>query len=267
MIKLRKNGLFIAFMIFVALVFMVSCKKEAKKDDKAKADTPEVKQEEKMEMPSAKEIGRAYGILLASDLKQSGLEIDVNALKKGFQEVMSAKEEDKEKTANAEMLIRNAFLVAGEKRAKQNMEAGEKFLAENAKKDGVITTESGLQYKVIKEGTGIVPTLDGSVKIHYIGKMIDGTEFDNSRKANPDGEPIVLGNLKRVIAGWQEALPLMKQGGIYELYIPYYLAYGEQGIRTQQGQELIPPYAALIFEIELIDVRLGEEAHQEPVKE
>jgi FKBP-type peptidyl-prolyl cis-trans isomerase len=125
-------------------------------------------------------------------------------------------------------------------------EAGKKFLEDNAKKAGVKTTSSGLQYKVITEGTGKKPKATETVTVHYRGTLIDGTEFDSSYKR---GEPISFG-LNRVIAGWTEGLQLMPTGSKYEFYIPYNLAYGDRG-----AGGVIPPYATLIFEVELLGVK------------
>jgi FKBP-type peptidyl-prolyl cis-trans isomerase FklB len=124
-------------------------------------------------------------------------------------------------------------------------EAGEKYLAENAKKEGVITTKSGLQYQVLREGNGKRPSAKDTVKCHYEGFLIDGTVFDSSVQR---GEPATFG-LQQVIAGWTEGLQLMQEGGKYRFFIPYRLAYGEGG-----AGQLIPPYAALIFDVELIEV-------------
>lgn len=125
----------------------------------------------------------------------------------------------------------------------QTKEEGEKYLAENAKKDGVIALPSGLQYKVIKEGTGKKPKATDRVKCHYEGFLIDGTVFDSSVQR---GEPAVF-PLNGVIAGWTEGVQLMAEGAKYRFFIPYDLAYGSQGAGAQ-----IPPYAALIFDVELI---------------
>ena len=122
---------------------------------------------------------------------------------------------------------------------------GQKFLEENAKKEGVITTASGLQYKIIKEGNGPIPTSTDKVKVHYEGRLIDGTVFDSSIER---GEPIVFG-VTQVIPGWTEALQLMPVGSEYEVYIPYNLGYGERGA----GQS-IPPYAALVFQVQLLGI-------------
>lgn len=121
---------------------------------------------------------------------------------------------------------------------------GETFLAANAKKDGVTVLPSGLQYKVITEGTGATPTTADRVTTHYRGTLVDGTEFDSSYKR---GQPATFG-VTKVIRGWTEALLLMKEGAKWELYIPYAMAYGER------GRPSIPPYSALIFEIELISI-------------
>ena len=126
---------------------------------------------------------------------------------------------------------------------KAHKEAGEKYLADNAKKAGVVTLPSGLQYQVLKEGNGRKPSAKDSVKCHYEGFLIDGTVFDSSVQR---GEPAVFG-LQQVIAGWTEGLQLMQEGAKYRFFIPYRLAYGEGGA----GQS-IPPFAALIFDVELI---------------
>ena len=127
----------------------------------------------------------------------------------------------------------------------ENKAAGEAFLAENAKKEGVVTTESGLQYKVIKEGKGEVPTATSTVKVNYKGTLIDGTEFDSSYKRN---EPTTF-RANQVIKGWTEALTMMPVGSKWELYIPQELAYGA---RETGGQ--IKPFSTLIFEVELLEV-------------
>ena len=127
----------------------------------------------------------------------------------------------------------------------ENKAAGEKFLAENKTKEGVITTESGLQYKVIKAGKGEIPTKESSVKVNYKGTLIDGTEFDSSYKRNA---PATF-RADQVIKGWTEALTMMPVGSKWELYIPQELAYGA---RETGGQ--IKPFSTLIFEVELLEI-------------
>ena len=128
---------------------------------------------------------------------------------------------------------------------KAHKEAGEKYLAENAKKEGVITLPSGLQYQVLKEGNGKKPTAKDTVQCHYEGFLIDGTVFDSSIQR---GEPATF-PLQQVIAGWTEGLQLMQEGAKYRFFIPYRLVYGEGGAGNS-----IPPFAALIFDVELIQV-------------
>ena len=122
---------------------------------------------------------------------------------------------------------------------------GEQYLADNASKDGVVTLPSGLQYKVIKEGNGRKPKATDKVKCHYEGFLIDGTVFDSSVQR---GEPAVF-PLNQVIAGWTEGLQLMQEGAKYRFFIPYHLGYGERGAGAS-----IPPFATLVFDVELIEV-------------
>ena len=131
-------------------------------------------------------------------------------------------------------------------KGKEAKEAGEKYLAENAKKEGVVTLPSGLQYQLLKEGNGRKPKATDSVVCHYEGMLIDGTMFDSSIQR---GEPATFG-LQQVIAGWTEGLQLMQEGAKYRFFIPYLLGYGESGA----GQS-IPPFSALIFDVELIEVK------------
>ena len=131
-------------------------------------------------------------------------------------------------------------------KGKEAKEAGEKYLAENAKKEGVVTLPSGLQYQVLKEGNGRKPKATDSVVCHYEGMLIVGTMFDSSIQR---GEPATFG-LQQVIAGWTEGLQLMQEGAKYRFFIPYLLGYGESGA----GQS-IPPFSALIFDVELIEVK------------
>lgn len=129
--------------------------------------------------------------------------------------------------------------------SKINLKESKAFLAENKEKEGVVTLESGLQYKVLKEGTGPLPQATDKVKTHYVGTLIDGTEFDSSVKR---GEPIIF-SVTGVIPGWTEALQLMKVGAKWKLFIPPELGYGENGAGNRIG-----PNAALIFEVELISI-------------
>ena len=145
----------------------------------------------------------------------------------------------------AQQYLQTYFVEASAKEAAQNKEAGEKFLAENKTKEGVITTESGLQYKVEKEGTGEKPTAADRVKVHYTGTLLDGTKFDSSVDR---GEPAEFG-VSQVIRGWTEGLQIMPAGSKYIFWIPSELAYGERGA----GQD-IKPNSVLKVEVELLEV-------------
>lgn len=136
--------------------------------------------------------------------------------------------------------------INNEKLYGPNREAGEKFLAENKTKDGVQTTASGLQYRIIKEGKGAIPTKDDKVKVLYTGKLIDGTVFDSTDNRN--GEPATFG-VGQVISGWTEALTMMPVGSKWEVFIPQELGYGASGAGNS-----IEPYSALIFEVELLGI-------------
>ncbi|SDK39008.1 FKBP-type peptidyl-prolyl cis-trans isomerase [Microbulbifer yueqingensis] len=161
-----------------------------------------------------------------------------------FQENMQAKQQ--------EMLAKQEQEFKA--KAEENQAKGEAFLAENAKKEGVVTTDSGLQYKVIREGSGDSPSADSTVEVDYKGTLIDGTEFDSSYAR---GEPVQF-PVDGVIKGWTEALQLMKEGAKWELYIPSDLAYGPGG-----AGGLIGPNATLIFEVELHKANVAEGAGEE----
>lgn len=147
--------------------------------------------------------------------------------------------------AEAQALVQEYLQKKGEEKVKAVKAEGENFLAENAKKEGVVTLPSGLQYQVLKEGNGKSPKATDQVKCPYEGTLINGKIFDSSYRRN---EPATF-PLNGVIAGWTEGLQLMKEGAKYRFFIPFNLAYGTRGA----GQD-IPPYAALIFDVELIEV-------------
>jgi len=195
----------------------------------------------------------ALGLGIGQQLAQMGAGSDLNVddFAQSIKDVLEGREL-KVSHREAQELVQSYFAKKEEKmnaeraeKGKAAREEGEKYLAENAKKDGIITLPSGLQYQVLKEGNGKKPSAKDSVKCHYEGFLIDGTVFDSSVQR---GEPAVFG-LQQVIAGWTEGLQLMQEGAKYRFFIPYRLAYGEGGAGA-----LIPPFAALIFDVQLIEV-------------
>ena len=190
-------------------------------------------------------VSYALGMSVANNILASGvkdLNIDefasaIKAVLKNQQPTLSVEE--------AQQVLTEYFTKLQEEQVKMFKAEGEAFLAENAKKEGVVTLPSGLQYKVITEGNGNKPTASQQVKCHYEGTLINGAKFDSSYDRN---EPAVF-PVNGVIQGWVEALQLMPVGSKWELYIPYNLAYGERGA----GQS-IPPYATLIFTVELLEI-------------
>ena len=198
----------------------------------------------------------AIGLDIATSLKRQDIDVDAKALTAGIADGFAGKPaltEEEQKTVIME-LQKSAMAKAEEKQiaaAEKNLKAGEAFLAVNAKKEGVKTTASGLQYKVIKAGTGASPKPTDIVKVHYTGTLVDGTVFDSSVQR---GEPATF-PVNGVIPGWTEALQLMKVGDKWQLVIPAKLAYGEQGPRS------IGPNSTLIFDVELLGIEKSEAAH------
>ncbi len=192
----------------------------------------------------------AIGVNMGTGLKSLGVDIDAKALAAGISDSIAGKPAMTEAEVH-ETLLKFQQEATLKVQAKQkvegeaNVKAGEAFLAENAKKDGVKTTESGLQYKVIKAGTGPMPKKTDTVKVNYRGTLIDGTVFDSSYDR---GEPVTFG-VGDVIPGWTEALQMMKVGSKWQLFIPAKLAYGEHSPSPKIG-----PNSTLIFDVELLDI-------------
>ena len=195
----------------------------------------------------------ALGIGIGSQLAGMGAkELNIDDFAQAIKDVISGSEL-KIDNAEAQTLVQNFFQeqeakqqAAAAEAGKVAKAAGEAFLAENGKKDGVVTLPSGLQYQVLKEGDGKKPSATDQVVCHYEGTLIDGTVFDSSYQRN---QPATFG-LNQVIAGWTEGVQLMQEGAKYRFFIPYNLAYGERGAGAQ-----IPPFAALVFDVELIEVK------------
>ena len=198
-------------------------------------------------------VSYALGIGIGRQLAQMGAsKFNIDDFAQAIKDIISdadLKVSDKE----AQELVQNFF---AEQEAKQRAEAeiqgkaakndGENFLAENGKKEGVITTASGLQYQILREGNGKTPKATDQVECHYEGTLINGTKFDSSY----DRGQTATFPLNGVIAGWTEGLQLMKEGAKYRFFIPYALGYGERGAGAS-----IPPYAALVFDVELVAVK------------
>jgi FKBP-type peptidyl-prolyl cis-trans isomerase FklB len=190
-------------------------------------------------------VSYSLGVNVAKSVKSQGLEsIDSDAIAKAFKDVFEGNTlEISEEEAN--IVLQDYFGKLANEKQKVNVEAGQKFLDENAKRDGVITTATGLQYEVLKEGSGDSPKETDNVTVHYHGTLIDGTVFDSSVDR---GQPATF-PVNGVIPGWVEALQLMNAGAKYKLFIPSNLAYGERGAGGAIG-----PNATLVFEVELISI-------------
>lgn len=198
-------------------------------------------------------VSYALGLNIGQQLKQMGLSgvLNVDDFAASVKDMLDGNQ-PKVSLTEAQQVLNTFFAdleakqrAAAAEAGKAAKEEGEKFLAENAKKAGVTVTASGLQYEVLKEGTGKQPTADNTVECHYEGTLINGKVFDSSYRR---GETATFG-LRQVIKGWTEGVQLMKEGAKYRFYIPYNLAYGENGAGAD-----IPPYAALIFDVELVKV-------------
>ena len=197
-------------------------------------------------------VSYSIGIGITRDFKQQGVEVDQDTFIRGVVDGLNAKkpimsEEDLKATASAyQAELKQKQVEARKATAENNKKTGDAYLAKNKTQKGVITTESGLQYKIIKKGDGAKPTDDSMVECHYKGTLVDGTEFDSSyRRGQPASFPV-----KGVIPGWKEALKLMPVGSKWQLVVPSELAYGERGAGREIG-----PNATLVFEVELLSIK------------
>ena len=190
-------------------------------------------------------VSYALGMSIGHQLQQmNATDLNIDDFAQAITDVFNG--DAKLSDAEAQAAVQDFFSRKAEEQAKAAKAEGENFLAENAKKEGVKTLPSGLQYKVLREGDGRKPSATDKVECNYEGTLINGEVFDSSYRR---GETATFG-LNQVIKGWTEGLQLMQEGAKYRFFIPYNLAYGEHGA----GQS-IPPYAALIFDVELIKVK------------
>jgi FKBP-type peptidyl-prolyl cis-trans isomerase FklB len=229
--------------VMFLLVFVVGCAaEEAKAVPELKLDTPKSR------------ISYTIGVNIGQDFKSQKMDVDADVLLMGLKDSMAGKElrlTDEEmvseiQTFQQEMQAKMAAEMEG--LVAKNLAEGKAFLAENAKQEGVVVTETGLQYKILEPGEGDSPEAADVATVHYRGTLIDGTQFDSSYDR---GQPATF-PVGGVIAGWTEALQLMKPGAKWQLVIPSELAYGERGA----GQD-IGPNATLLFDVELISVEKG----------
>ncbi|MDR0451015.1 MAG: FKBP-type peptidyl-prolyl cis-trans isomerase [Treponema sp.] len=230
---MNKNMFWGGFSVFLAaalsLLSFVSCKGASSGEN---------------EDASARDVSYALGMEFGRDLRQAGFEINYDEFMQGFKDTFEGRN-TRLNSEEAAMKIQSAYLSAMEKQSGDLRQAEIDFLEENSRKEGIVTTESGLQYEVITEGSGPRPGAADTVRVNYEGTFIDGQIFDSSYER---GEPVEF-PLNGVIPGWSEGLQLMSEGSNYRLYIPSSLAYGSQG-----ASGVIPPYSALIFTVELISI-------------
>ncbi len=199
---------------------------------------------------SVDSVSYAIGVLVGTNNKKQlgnapgSEEMSMEIMAAAFR-AASLDEEVKISEEDANAMVQKFFMEAGDREAQVNLEEGNKFLEENKGREGITTTESGLQYEVLTEGTGEKPAATDRVRVHYHGTLIDGTVFDSSVDR---GEPAVFG-VNQVIPGWTEALQLMPAGSKWKVYLPSNIAYGERGAGGDIG-----PNSALIFEVELLEI-------------
>ena len=191
-------------------------------------------------------VSYGFGVLIAKSLQKQGVDsLDITSFSKAIEDVISGSEPTMT-VEEANAMVQKYMAAQQAKKYEGIINEGKEFLEANGARAEVTTTASGLQYEVLTPGTGAQPTASDRVTVHYTGKLISGKVFDSSVER---GQPATFG-VTQVIGGWTEALQLMKEGAKYRLYIPYDLAYGERGA----GQD-IPPYATLIFDVELLSIQ------------
>lgn len=252
----------------IAIMLMTGCqsgdtevveKQSGQKVEEAAAKVVEKAPENQVLTTSKEKLSYSMGLELGSYLKNIGNELDLEATKLGMEDGYSGAEPKMTPEQIKAVQEEFAAKVKAEQETKlaemkeKNGAAGKAYMEENSKKEGVVVTQSGLQYEVLKTGDGPSPIASDMVKVDYVGTLVDGTEFDSSIKR---GEPVVFG-VGQVVPGWSEALQLMSVGSKYKVVIPPELAYGENGLPP-----VIQPNSTLVFEIELISIENPEGAKQ-----
>lgn len=247
--------------VFAVSLCLVACQAPNKSADKPaegdKTAAPAGKITKASLKTDADKLNYAVGVEIGKNVKRNGLPLNDAIFMKGIHdgaeeaEPLLTEEEMREAKTNHSKAQREQRKKEREEAGKKNKEEGEKFLAENKTKEGVVTTESGLQYKIITEGKGEKPAETDRVKVNYKGTLIDGTEFDSSYKR---GKPASF-SVNRVVKGWTEALQLMPVGSKWQVFIPSDLGYGERGAGAKIG-----PNSVLIFEMELVEIVKQDES-------
>ena len=206
--------------------------------------------QEKTDTPpaSSQDVDYAFGLLMGQSLASTGLTLDPQQVLAGLKDSLDRSAKPKFDLEKAKQIVNDALRGAQQKVNATRMAKEKDYLAEHGKKAGVVTTATGLQIEVLREGAGPKPKVTDTVKVDYTGTLADGTEFDSSIKR---GEPAVF-SLEQVIPGWTEGIQLMAVGGKYRLTIPSSLAYGEQGA----GGGVVPPYSTLIFDVDLLSIEV-----------
>lgn len=242
----RRAATFLIAPLFAGLI--TACQEQPKEPEALSLDTPE------------KRLSYGIALRMGERMKSDGMTLDVDAYATGMRDAFEGAESKlTDEEINAEMMAFQEKMQAEQQAAQEavataNVEEGAAFLAENAARDGITVTESGLQYEVIEVGEGAKPTATDTVEVHYRGTLIDGTEFDSSYSR---GQTVSFG-VSQVIPGWTEALQLMSEGAKYKLYIPSDLAYGPAG-----AGQTIGPNATLIFDVELVSIVSDEASSDE----
>lgn len=236
------------FLAILAMVLTVHAEAQDKKPEQKPEPAATQKSSEK---ELWEKVSYAVGMNIANAWKQGGVDFDVNEVSKGIKDVLSGhntkitEQEAREAISQWQTKIRGQQEEKRKQESAKNKKEGEAFLAANAKKPAIKTTPSGLQYQVIREGTGKIPTTNDMVSVHYIGTLINGISFDSTYNRGQPAELPVTG----VVKGWTEALQMMKTGSKWKLFVPSNLGYGEQSPPN------IPPNSTLIYEMELVDIK------------